>query len=346
MDPIIICVIALSVIVVVLVVVIFARLGKKPDGTGQLNDISRRMDNLTKMMNENALRSNESVHKQLAASQKLVADITEKMKQFEGTNKNILQATDKLEDLQNILLNPKHRGNFGEFQLGSLLDNYFPPNQWKKQYKFKNGEVVDAVIFLKDDKVLPIDAKFPLENYRRMLNAKQPDTKNKYLKDLQKDLKNRIDETSKYVRPSENTMDFAFMFLPSEAIYYDMFLGNIGSDGSGRNLLDYAMREKHVVVVSPTTFVAYLNTVLQGLHSLQIEEQAKDIQKNVQKLGRHITKFNDYMVKVGNSLKTTVSHYNTAHKELGKIDKDVVKIAGGKESIEPLLLDKPSEDEQ
>jgi len=339
-----VAVIGLAVVVVVLVVIILVKLNKKPDDSGQLSDISRRMDNLTKMMNENALRNNESVHKQFAASQKLVADITERMTKFEDTNKNVLKATEKLEDLQNILLNPKHRGNFGEFQLSSMLENYFPPNQWKAQYKFKNGDIVDAVLFLKDGKILPIDSKFSLENYNRMVGEKDKTKRAVVAKEVYKDLKNRIDETAKYIRPSEGTMDFVFMFIPSEALYYDMFLVKVGDAVGQRDLMEYATREKKVIVVSPTTFAAYLQTVLQGLRSLQIEEQAKEIQKWVGKLGQHFRKHNEFMLKLGNSLSTSVGHFNNAHKELKKVDHDVAKIAGGEESIEPLLLDKPSEE--
>ena len=335
--------VVLTVIVVILLIIVI-RQSKKPASDGQLNDISRRMDNLTKMMNENALKSNESVQKQLVSSQKLVADITERLTKFEDTNKNVLKATDKLEDLQNILLNPKHRGNFGEFQLSSLLENYFPPNQWKAQYKFKDGESVDAALFLKDEKILPIDSKFSLENYNRMIGEKEKSKKETLAKEVYKDLKNRIDETAKYIRPDENTMDFAFMFIPSEALYYDMFLVKVGDSVGQRDLMEYATRDKKVIVVSPTTFAAYLQTVLQGLRSLQIEEQAKDIQKRVGKLGQHIRKYNEFMGKLGNSLGTTVGHFNNAHKELKKVDHDVVKIAGGDETIEPLLIEKPSED--
>ena len=321
------------------------RNSKKPSDNNQMNDLSRRLDDMTKAMNENALKGNESVHKQLAASQKLVADITERMTKFEDTNKNILKATDKLEDLQNILLNPKHRGNFGEFQLESMLSNFFPPNQWKSQYKFKNGDLVDAAIFLKDKKVLPVDSKFSLENYNRMASEKDATKQKVLLREVYKDLKGRIDETAKYIRPDEDTMDFAFMFIPSEALYYDMLIARVGeAGGDTRDLIEYAFRDKSVIIVSPTTFVAYLQTVLQGLRSLQIEEQAKGIQKRVGQLGSHIRKYNEYMTKLGNSLGTTVNHYNSAHKELKKVDGDVVKIAGGEEAIEPLLLDKPNEE--
>ncbi|MDR0397836.1 MAG: DNA recombination protein RmuC [Candidatus Nomurabacteria bacterium] len=329
------------VILLALVAFLLVRGQRAPKNDNQLNDISRRIDEMGKSLNDNNLRANASLHKQFEASQKLVRDITERMAKFEETNKNVLQATDKLEDLQNILLNPKHRGNFGEFQLNALLENFFPPNQWKAQYKFKNGDVVDVALFLKDDKILPIDSKFSLENYNRMVSEKNKEKRDALAKEVYKDLKLRIDETSKYVRPSENTMDFSFMFIPSEALYYDMFLVKVGDSATQRDLMEYAMRDRGVVVVSPTTFTAYLQTVLQGLRSLQIEEQAKEIQKRVGQLGQHIEKYDDLMTRLGNSLGTTVNHYNNAHKELKKIDKDVVKISGGDEQVDPLLLDKP-----
>ncbi|MDR3125795.1 MAG: DNA recombination protein RmuC [Candidatus Nomurabacteria bacterium] len=335
-------VIALSVVFITTLLILQHQ--RKFSGGEGLNDLSRRLDDMTKMMNDNALRHNESIHKQFAASQKLVADITERMTKFEDTNKNILKATDKLEDLQNILLNPKHRGNFGEFQLASLLENYFPPTQWQAQYQFKNGDKVDAALFLKDSKILPIDSKFSLENYNRMISEKDSVRKKVLAKEVYKDLKNRIDETAKYIRPTEDTMDFAFMFIPSEALYYDMFLVKVGEAGASRDLMEYATRDKKVIVVSPTTFVAYLQTVLQGLRGLEIEKQAKSIQKRVGQLGAHLGKYQEYMAKLGNSLGTTVSHFNTAHKELKKADHDVVKIVGGSETVDPLLLDKPNSD--
>lgn len=209
------------------------------------------------------------------------------------------------------------------------------------QYKFADGEIVDAAIFLEKGQVLPIDSKFSLENYNRMIEASGKE-RDAYLQKVKSDLKLRIDETSKYIRPSEKTMDFAFMFIPSESLYYDLLINNVGQGGSSRNLIEYAFRDKRVIIVSPTSFMAYLQTVLQGLRSLQIEEQAKDIQVRVGKLGVHIAKFETFMQKLGSSLSTTVNHYNSAHKELAKVDKDVVKIASSDASVEPLLIDKPS----
>jgi DNA recombination protein RmuC len=248
---------------------------------------------------------------------------------------------EQLQNLQNILKNPKQRGVLGEFYLAELLKNVFAPNQYQLQYGFKNGEIVDAVIFLKD-KLIPIDSKFSLENYNRILEETDPAVRAKIEIEFKNDLKKRIDETSKYVRPEEGTTDFAFMFIPAEAIYYDLVVNKVGAvKVNTRDLIEYALREKKVIIVSPTSFYAYLQTILHGLRAMQIEESAKDIMGHVEKLGKHLQSYDSFMQKLGASLGTTVNMYNNAYQEFGKIDKDVVKIAGVERVIEPLLIDKP-----
>ena len=300
-------------------------------------------ESLTTKFEKNTFASQSSMEKQLTESAKLVADVTQRLAKLDETNRRVVDVADELKTLQNVLSNPKQRGVFGEFYLSSVLENVLPPGQFQTQYKFSDGEIVDAVIFLDKGQILPIDSKFSLENYNRMIEANGKE-RELYLQKVKVDLKGRIDETAKYIRPSEKTMDFAFMFIPSESLYYDLLINNVGTGGSSRDLIEYAFREKRVIITSPTSFMAYLQTVLQGLRSLQIEEQAKDIQVRVGKLGQHIGKFDEYMNKLGNALGTTVNHYNAAHKELGKVDKDVVKIANTDPTVEALLLDKPSQE--
>ncbi len=310
-----------------------------------VTELSRSIMSLQQTMGDKLEKSNlgvqQSVQKQLTESAKLVADVTQRLAWLDETNRRVINVADELKTLQNVLSNPKQRGVFGEFYLSSVLENVLPPGQFQTQYKFNDGEIVDAVIFLDKGQILPIDSKFSLENYNRMIEANGKE-REQYLQKVKADLKGRVDETAKYIRPSEKTMDFAFMFIPSESLYYDLLVNNVGSGGSSRDLIEYAFREKHVIITSPTSFMAYLQTVLQGLRSLQIEEQAKDIQVRVGKLGQHIAKYDEYMKKLGNSLGTTVNHYNNAYKEFGKVDKDVVKIANSDSSVDPLLLDKPN----
>jgi DNA recombination protein RmuC len=301
---------------------------------------------LTDRLDKNQEMMRESIIKQFSESSKLITDVTERLTKLDETNKRVVDVADELKLLQNVLQNPKQRGVLGEYYLQTVLMNVLPPERFQLQYKFKDGEVVDAVIFLDKKKILPIDSKFSLENYNRLVEEKDKNRRELIAKQLKIDLKARIDETSKYIRESEDTMDFAFMFIPSEAVYYDLLVNKIGTAGtSSRDLIEYAFRDKHVIIVSPTSFMAYLQTVLQGLRSLQIEEQAKEIQVRVVQLSQHLEAYDTYMNKLGASLGTTVNHFNTAHKELKKVDKDVVKISGTVPVIEPTIVERPQLDD-
>ena len=317
----------------------------KADVTELSRTIANLQVNLGDKIERNATTMQSGMQRQLTESMKIVGDVSQRLTKLDETNRRVVDVADELKTLQNVLQNPKQRGVFGEYYLESVLSNMLPTKNFKMQYGLREGLIADAVVILDKGKLLPIDSKFSLENYNRMVSSKTKPEREEWLKKVRNDLKGRIDETSKYIRPAENTMDFAFMFIPSESLYYDLLIGDVGTGSSARDLIEYAFREKKVIIVSPTSFMAYLQTVLQGLRSLQIEEQAKDIQLQVGKLGRHIAMFDSYMEKLGKSLGTTVGHYNSAHKELGKIDTDVTKIAGGNKSIEPLLIDRPTQED-
>ena len=350
-------VIALSISTTIMLAFVLYLLVVKPrsartQSPEELRYLSERIDALKDSLNgtvndrldKNNKFMRDTMQQQFSESAKLIADVTSRLTKLDETNKRVVDVADELKTLQNVLQNPKQRGGLGEYYLDTVLGNVLPPNGYTLQYKFKNGEIVDAVIHLDKGRILPIDSKFSLENYNRLVEEKDKTKREAIVKIFKADLKNRIDETAKYIRPSENTLDYAFMFIPSEAIYYDLLVNNVGATNtSARDLIEYAFVDKKVIIVSPTTLLAYLQTVLQGLRSLQIEEQAKEIQKRVGDLGKHIAAHESFMQKLGNSLGTTVNHYNAAHKELKKMDKDVVKIAGSDASVEPVLLDKPTE---
>mgnify|MGYP005608467339 FL=1 len=313
-------------------------------GVGELKD--NLQTTVTDRLDKNSALMQSSMAKQLSESAKLIGEVTQRLTKLDETNRRVVDVADELKTLQNVLQNPKQRGVLGEYFLQSVLENVLPPERFRLQYKFADGAIVDAVIFLDKAKFLAVDSKFSLENYNRLVEAKDKSEREQLGRQIKIDLKNRIDETAKYIRPQENTMDFAFMFIPSEAVYYDLLINKVGTSGvSARDLIEYAFAEKHVIIVSPTSFMAYLQTVMQGLRSLQIEEQAKEIQVRVGQLGRHLGAYDTYMQKLGSSLGTTVNHFNTAHKELKKIDKDVVKIAHTSPGVEALLVDKPQTDE-
>lgn len=272
-----------------------------------------------------------------------ITDVYQRLTTLDETNKQVLSVQDQMRQLQDILNNPKQRGILGEFFLENVLNNVLPSDSFQMQYSFPNGEIVDAVVFVKD-KIIPIDSKFSLENYNRLVEAKGQHERERFEKLFKTDLKTRIDETSKYVRVIEGTTEFAFMFIPSEGVYYDILNGSVGSGVSARDLIEYAFSKK-VIIVSPTSFLAYLQTVLQGLKALQIEESAKEIRANVQKLQQHIAKWEEYYKKLGKNLGLTVGAFNDGYKELAKVEKDVVKITGEKMGIDPLQLPKPETDE-
>lgn len=313
----------------------------------QLTDsMGKLQEGLQKQLTERLDKSSDQMVKQFAESATIIRDVTQKLTELNKTNQQVGDIASELKTLQNVLQNPKQRGVLGEYYLASVLKNVLAPDQFSLQYKFKNGDAVDAVIHLDRKRILSIDSKFSLENYNRLVEEKDATRRDALAKLFKDDLKKRIDETAKYIRPSEGTLDYAFMFIPSEAIYYDLLINKVGiTNTSARDLIEYAFRDKHVIIVSPTTFMAYLQTVLQGLRSLQIEEQAKEIQQRVGELGRHITSYDQFMNKLGSSLGTTVNHYNAAHKELKKIDKDIVRIADTTPSVEPLILDRPQVDD-
>lgn len=272
-----------------------------------------------------------------------IKEIIEKVTRVDETGKQMVTFADQLQNLQDILSNPKQRGVLGEYYLETVLKNVLPPGMYQMQYGFKNGEVVDAVVFV-GDKIIPIDSKFSLENYNRAIEAKSREEKERYERDFKSDLKLRIDETAKYVRPEQGTMEFAFMFIPSEGIYYDLLVNQVGAMKTNtRDLIEYAFSKK-VIIVSPTSFLAYLQTVLQGLKAMQIEKDAEEIKKRVGELGKHIGAYEEYYKKLGNSLSTTINHYNAGYKELGKVDKDVLRITGENAGLETLALDRPNLD--
>jgi DNA recombination protein RmuC len=290
----------------------------------QLNNLSKTVD---QKLGETNRTMTDSMKSQFGESQKLVdkflrevTAMTEKVTRVEETGKQMVGFADQLQSLQDILKNPKQRGVLGEYYLETLLKNVLPPGSFQMQYGFSDGEIVDAIVRVKD-KIIPIDSKFSLENYNRLVEEKNDAEKIRLEKLFVNDLKNRILETSKYIRPSEGTMDFAFMFIPHEAIYYDLLVNKIGAITEDTdNLIQRAANKYKVIIISPTSFLAYLQTVLQGLKALVIEESAKEIRANVENLQKHLRSYADYHGKLGNALGTVVNHFNASGKEFKKIN--------------------------
>ncbi len=322
----------------------------------QIQDLNRTMDQKMSESFRLMRDTQESLHKTMrdqfgqntqviqnisGQSNKMIADITEKLTGLEKTNQQVIGFSEQLSNLEKVLKNQKQRGNLGEAGLKLVLENLLPPGSYEFQYKFPDGDILDAAIKTRDG-IICVDAKFSLDNYERLIHEDDEEKRQALEQAFKIDLKKRIDETSKYIKPKYGTLEFAFMFIPAEAIYYDLLINEVGAvKVNTRSLVDYAFVEKKVIIVSPTTFAAYLHTVVQGLKALRIEEGAKSIRKNVEQLQKHLLSYEDYMRKLSSSLNTSVNHLNSAYKEFGKIDKDVVKIAGGEAQVEILQIEGP-----
>ncbi|MBU2633110.1 DNA recombination protein RmuC [Patescibacteria group bacterium] len=322
----------------------------------QLNHLTEIFDNklsgFQKQFGESNKDMQSAVREQFGESQKLIQSINKQMtEQLLGVTKGVTEVTestkqifniaDQLSGLEKVLKHQKQRGNLGEASLELSLSNILPADAYKMQYLFPGGDQVDAVIKTKEG-LIPIDAKFSLDNYNRIVNETDEDKKSILEKTFIDDLKKRINETAKYIRPQDGTLPFAFMFIPAEGIYYDLLVNEVGAvRANTRSIIDYAYTDKHVIIVSPTTFSAYLQSVLYGFRAFKIEESAKDIRKNVGLLMRHMLAYEEFFKKVGNSLGTTVNHFTRASREFKKIDKDILRVTGEGMDMEVMMIDKP-----
>lgn len=343
------------------VVLIFLRRKTSAPDTNSLLLMQQQLQELTKAVDtklgESRKEMSESVRHQFSQSQQLLKEISEQMnkslvdvtREQTKTNeqtKQFMTIAEQLANLEKVLKHQKQRGNLGEASLELILSNILPPGQFKMQHRFKNNDAVDAVIMTKEG-LIPVDAKFSLDNYNRVTNAIDEHQRDELEKEFKNDLKKRIDETAKYIRPEEGTLPFAFMFIPAEGIYYDLLVNEVGAvKVNTRNLIDYAYNERKVIIVSPTTFAAYLQSVLYGFKAFKIEQAATDIIKRIGELQKHWKAHEEYMNKLGNSLGTSINHFNTAYKELGKLDKDVLRITGDGMGIDVMQLEKPAVDKE
>lgn len=317
----------------------------KKDITSEVNDQKDTLKSELTSIKDRMDKSIADSSKTVESSQKTIKDITEEITKLKATNDQVVNYSKQLQSLENILKNPKRRGILGETMLETILSDAMQPNQYQRQYKFNNGDLVDFVVFNRE-KIIPIDAKFSLEKYNKLIEEKDDSRRLLLERAFKADLKDRIDETAKYIRPSENTTEFAFMFIPAEGVYYDLLIYKVGAvDISSQDLIEYAFK-KHVIIASPTSFFAYLETVLLGLKAIKMEENIKSILMKISDLGRHLKSYEAYLSKVGNNLDATVSQYNLAYKEFNKIDKDIFKITEGEVEISasPILIEKTAKE--
>jgi DNA recombination protein RmuC len=289
--------------------------------------------------------SSENMSIRFKQSDQVMKDVTSELEKIKGTNEKVLTFANQMKTLEKILGNQKQRGIFGEIQLENLLSNVLPPELFKMQHSFKNNESVDAIVKV-NEFIIPIDAKFSLDNYNKMIESSDKDELDTLEKKFKSDIKNRIDETAKYIRPNEGTVDYAYMFIPADGLYQDLLNSRVGSlKINQQDLVSYAYQKK-VMIVSPMSLFPMLQVTNKALNNMKIEDSINDVLNNVEKLSNHLNAYKTYHEKLGNTLSTAINHYNESSKEFKKIDKDVVKISSGNSKIGLQLdaLDKPTMD--
>jgi DNA recombination protein RmuC len=285
---------------------------------GRNAEVDRRLDAMTATMDrrlETATKTTSAIHQQLG--------------QLGQANAEILARANDLKKLEQALRPPKARGGFGELLLGNLLRDRLPADSYSLQYGFKTGERVDAVIRV--ERLVPIDAKFPLDNFERLAEAETDDERALYEKAFGRDLKNHVDAIAqKYIRPDEGTYDFALMYLPSEGVYYELVCGRTGA------LLQYA-HDKRVFPVSPTTFTSQLQVIALGLKGMQIEQRAHEVMAYVAQLQGDFGRFRDDFQVVGKHIGNAQSRFAEAEKRLDRFDAKLERAAESEAEVQPAV---------
>ena len=304
-------------------------------------EIESKLQNINKEISEFQMSSKTQMQKQFSDSNKIIKEVTVELEKIKGTNEQVLSFANQMKTLEKILGNQKQRGIFGEIQLENLLSNVLPPEIFQMQYSFKDGGIVDAIVKVNDN-IIPIDAKFSLDNYNKMIESSDENEINLLEKKFKEDIKSRIDETAKYIRPQEKTLDYAFMFIPADGLYQDLLNSRVGSlKIRSKELVSYAYQKK-VMIVSPMSLFPMLQITMKALNNLKFEKSIELVIKNVQNLSDHLITYQTYHNKLGNTLNTVVNHYNRTSDEFKKIDKDIMKISEGKFNIDfqKQLIDK------
>jgi len=277
----------------------------------RLGDLDLRVDRRLESLDGRLLSSQQSAGQ-------AATNIAEKLGKVEGATAQMLARANDLARLEQALRPPKARGGFGELLLANLLRDILPPNAYAIQHRFTSGEVVDAVIRI--DRLVPVDAKFPLDNFLRLVETTDEAERAPHARAFARDVKGHIDAiAAKYIRPAENTYDFALMYLPSESVYYELVTGTALPGGAGADLNRYAL-EKRVFPVSPTTFHAYLLVITLGLKGLQIEEHAREVMAYCAQLGKDFTRFREDFDLVGRHLGHAHSKYGEADRRLERFE--------------------------
>lgn len=289
-------------------------------------EIRKQLSQIMRNVGDTLSSSQGNINNQLKTSNEVIGEIQKKLGSLEATTKNIQDISKDISSLQEILQSPKLRGNLGEYLLEELLKDILPPQNYAMKYSFKNGTQVDAVIKLGEGMV-PIDSKFPLESFQRLINAETDEDKKIFKKEFVGTVKKRIDEiVSKYINPAENTFEFAMMYIPAENVFYETII-NDSLTNKEYELFNYAIKN-HVIPVSPNSFYAYLMAIGYGLKGFKIEQQAKTIIGELSRVQDSFNKFYTDFTMLGKHIGNAESKYTDLTKKADKINDQVTKITG------------------
>jgi DNA recombination protein RmuC len=280
----------------------------------ELRELRDAQSKTSEGLQKSLLDGQTSLNTSLQSSQQVLSRLNTQIGELQGTNKQMLQLGTEMRRLQDILSSPKLRGQMGEWSLENLLSQILPKESYELQYSFRDGKVVDALIKLADFSV-PVDAKFPLPGFERLIRTENDDEKTKLRRQFRRDVAAHIDKiASDYIRPAEGTLDFALMYVPAENVYYEMI---IKYDDDAKDVLKYSL-DKKVIPVSPNLLYAYLMTVAMGLHGLQIEKQAAEIRQNLKKLNASFADFGGHWEVLGRHLRNAYGQYEEGQKKLDR----------------------------
>ena len=273
-------------------------------------------------LQKSVMDGQSNISRGMQASQEVLDRLNKQIGELQGTNKQMMQIGSEVRRLQDILSSPKLRGSMGEWSLENLLSQILPKDSFSLQYAFKDGKTVDALVQLPSFSV-PVDAKFPLPSFERIVKAENEEEKTKARKQFMKDCMSHIDKISdSYIRPTEGTLDFSIMYIPAENIYYETIIQYVGET---QDILQYCF-EKKVIPVSPNLLYTYLMTVAMGLHGLQIEKQAAEIRQNLKKLNASFSDFGGTWDILGKHLRNAYAQYDEGQKKLDRFGMQLSQI--------------------
>jgi DNA recombination protein RmuC len=342
MDAVILAIVAVLVLAVLalliwLITVIYAgqrQIEGHSTGIGllqqQLEALKAAQDAIREALQKSMQTGQESISQNLQSSQKILTQLTGQIGELQGTNKQMLQMQTDVKRLQDILTSPKLRGQMGEWSLENLLAQVLPKGSYELQYAFRDGKTVDALVKMTEFSV-PVDAKFPLPGFERVVQAATDEEKTKLRRQFLRDVTGHIDKiAADYIRPAEGTLDFALMYVPAENVYYETIVKYAGDT---QDIMQYAL-DKKVIPVSPNLLYAYLMTVVMGLHGLQIEKQAAEIRQNLKKLNASFGDFGLTWEVLGRHLRNAHNQYDEGQKKLDRFGMQLGQIQSEEEETE------------